>query len=165
MSFTIIASSLVLLSSQFVYLFLAGRDKTATVKKVFSFANLRTSTLRFFTYTECGQTVKYIIGTRLYGNDSNVTFSRCRSTMWTEKWWIFSKAWVFCNWDDWQVKSKKVKKTYSSFSKKKSPRKIKISKVLPVEFSCHYNSQIYLGNFPKEVFFTFYYFSSRRLDR
>ena len=56
------------------------------------------------------------------------------------------------------MKSKKVKKTYSSFSKKKSPRKIKISKVLPVEFSCHYNSQIYLGNFPKEVILLFIIF-------
>ena len=72
--------------SQFVYLFLAGRDKTATVKKDFSFANLRISTLRFSTYTECGQMVKYIIRTRLYWNDSNILFSRCRSTM-----WIFGK--------------------------------------------------------------------------
>ena len=67
--------------SQFVYLFLAGRDKTATVKKDFSFANLRISTLRFSTYTECGQMVKYIIRTRLYWNGSNILFSRCRSTM------------------------------------------------------------------------------------
>ena len=44
--------------SQFVYLFLAGRDKTATVKKDFSFANLSISTLRFPTYTECGQMVR-----------------------------------------------------------------------------------------------------------
>ena len=72
--------------SQFVYLFLAGRDKTSTVKKDFSFANLRISTLRFSTYTECGQMVKYIIRTRLYWNDSNILFSRCRSTM-----WIFGK--------------------------------------------------------------------------
>lgn len=68
--------------SQFVYLFLLGRDKTATVKKDFSFANLRISTLRFSTYTECGQMVNYIIRTRLYWNGSNILFSRCRSTMW-----------------------------------------------------------------------------------
>ena len=59
--------------SQFVYLFLAGRDKTATVKKDFSFANLRISTSRFSTYTECGQMVKYITGTRLYGNGSIIS--------------------------------------------------------------------------------------------
>ena len=69
--------------SEFVYLFLAGRDKTVTVKKDFGFANLRTSTctLRFSTYTESGQIVKYIIRTRLYWNGSNILFSRCRSTM------------------------------------------------------------------------------------
>ena len=74
--------------SEFVYLFLAGRDKTVTVKKDFGFANLRTSTcaLRFSTYTESGQMVKYIIRTRLYWNGSNILFSRCRSTM-----WIFGK--------------------------------------------------------------------------
>ena len=73
--------------SQFVYLFLAGRDKTATVKKDFSFANLRMSTLIAFFHlhptlrTQCGQMVKYIIRTRLYWNGSNILFSRCRSTM------------------------------------------------------------------------------------
>ena len=69
--------------SQSVYLFLAGRDKTATVKKDFSFANLR-----FSTYTECGRIkmVKCIIHTRLYWNGTNILFSRCRSTM-----WIFAK--------------------------------------------------------------------------
>ena len=62
--------------SEFVYLFLAGRDKTVTVKKDFGFANLRTSTctLRFSTYTESGQMVKYIIRTRLYWNGSNILF-------------------------------------------------------------------------------------------
>ena len=66
--------------SQFVYLFLAGRDKTATVKKDFSFANLRMSTLIAFFHlhptlrTQCGQMVKYIIRTRLYWNGSNILF-------------------------------------------------------------------------------------------
>ena len=63
-------------------------------------------------HTECGQMVKYIIRTRLYWNDSNILFSRCRSTMWTlgkkgathfedaivfnidRKWWMFSEACV-----------------------------------------------------------------------
>ena len=67
--------------SQFIYLFLAGREKNATVKKHFSFTNLHLSTLRFSTYTKCGQMVKYIIGTQLYWNGSNIIFSRCRSTM------------------------------------------------------------------------------------
>ena len=96
--------------SQFVYLFLAGCDKTATVKKDLSFTNLHISTLRFSFYTGCRQIVKCIIRTRLYWNGYNILFSRCRSTMWifgkngatcfedaivltlTEKWWIFSKA-------------------------------------------------------------------------
>ena len=56
-------------------------SSTATVKKDFSFANLRISTLRFSAYTECGQMVKYIIGTRLYWNGSNILFSLCKSTM------------------------------------------------------------------------------------
>ena len=72
--------------SQFIYLFLAGHGKTTMVKMHFSLTNLRISTLGFSTYTKCGQMVKYIIGTHLYWNGSNIIFSRCRCTM-----WIFGK--------------------------------------------------------------------------